>query len=262
MSVPPAPPPIEDLGHRRFSFYPAIANCKHNEWIYRRATWSEVLVQNTRTNDEIWVPRCYFGAISCVDEPVVIVGLLKELEYREGALWAVERRVIEMPRAVNDSPRARLPRQPVPGKPAPVIGIRLESRSESRIGRVMLGGVSLGIIGCVLAISLYRGGIIGTRAFFTPVAPNQLTLGAADDYDAIVRALGQPSSDRWSQDANGTQYRALFYPRQGFHLVLMGRDRHSARYIGALDRNWNPIHAVRLDGTGSSLPLLRTLKKF
>jgi hypothetical protein len=261
MSVPPAPPPIEDLGHRRFSFYPAIANCQHNEWIYRRATWSEVLVQNTRTNEEIWVPRCYFGAISRVDEPVVIVGLLKELEYKQGALWAVERRVIEMQRAVNDSPRARW-REPAPQKPASVISIRLENRPVSRVGRVMLGGVSLGIIGCVLAISLYRGGIIGSRAYFTPVAPNYLSFGSGDDYGAIVRALGRPSSDHWFQDDEGMQYRALFYARQGFHLVLMGRDRDGARYIGALDRNWNPIHSVRLAGAGSSLPLLRTLKKF
>ena len=262
MSVPPAPPPIEDLGHRRFSFYPAIANCRHNEWIYRRATWSEVLVQNTRTNDEIWVPRCYFGAISCVDEPVVIVGLLKELEYREGALWAVQRRVLEMPRAVNDSPRARPPQQSTPRGPAPVIGIRLESRPDSRIGRVMLGGVSLGIIGCVLAISLYRGGIIGSRAYFTPAAPNYLSLGAGDDYDAIVRALGQPAGDRRLEDADGMKYRALYYSRLGLNIILMGRDPQRIRYIGALDRNWNPVHAVRLEGSGSSLPILRTLKKF
>ena len=68
MSLPPVPPPLEQLGHRPFSFYPAILNVEHNEWLYRRATWSEVLVQNTKTNEEIWVPRRFFGEISLVSD--------------------------------------------------------------------------------------------------------------------------------------------------------------------------------------------------
>jgi len=124
MAVPPVPPPLAQLGARRFSFYPAILNIQHNEWLYRQATWSEVLVQNGKTSEEVWVPRRYLGEISRVDEPVMIVGLLKELEYREGAIRPVERRVIEMPRAVNESPRVRLGK----AEPtlAPVVGIRLE----------------------------------------------------------------------------------------------------------------------------------------
>src|SRR5260370_69358 len=84
MAVPPVPPPIAQLGARPFSFYPAILNIQHNEWIYQGATWSEVLVRNTRTEDEISVPRRYLGEISLVDEPVMIVGLIKELEYKAG----------------------------------------------------------------------------------------------------------------------------------------------------------------------------------
>ncbi len=34
---------------------------------------------------------------------MVIVGLLKELEYKEGAVWPYQRRVIEMPVAVGDA---------------------------------------------------------------------------------------------------------------------------------------------------------------
>src|ERR1700736_5547388 len=139
MSVPPVPPPLEQLGHRPFSFYPPIANIVHNEWIYRRATWSEVLVQNTKTNQEIWLARRFLGAVSSVDEPVMIVGLAKELEYKAGTLWPLERRVIEMPRAVNDAPRPAAPEPAAP--PARVVGIRLESSAESRIGRMILGGI-------------------------------------------------------------------------------------------------------------------------
>ena len=74
MAVPPAPPPLEQLGPRPFSFYPAIGNIAHNEWLYQRATWSEVLIRNTKTAEEIWVPRRLLGEISRIDEPVMIVG--------------------------------------------------------------------------------------------------------------------------------------------------------------------------------------------
>src|SRR5438477_6201964 len=148
MSVPPVPPPLEQMGQRPFSFYPPISNIVHNEWAYRRATWSEILVQNTKTNEQIWVPRRFLVAVSRVDEPVMIVGLTKELEYKAGTLWPLERRVIEMPRAVNEGPRPSVP-EPA-SSPAHVVGIRLESSAESRIGRLILGGIALGIVGCVL----------------------------------------------------------------------------------------------------------------
>ena len=66
------------------------------------------MVRNTKTNEEVSVPRRYLGEISPVDAPVMIVGLMAELEFRTGVVWPAERRVIEMPRAVNDAPRPRL----------------------------------------------------------------------------------------------------------------------------------------------------------
>lgn len=76
------PPPLDQIGQRPFSFYPAILGIEHNEWLLRRATWSELLVYNTKTEQELWVPRRFLGEISSIDEPVMIVGLLKELEYK------------------------------------------------------------------------------------------------------------------------------------------------------------------------------------
>src|ERR1700733_8692190 len=125
MAVPPIPPPLAQLGRRPFSFYPAILDAGHNEWVYRSATWSDVLVRNTKTNEEVSVPRRYLGEISRVDAPVMIVGLLAELEYRAGVVWPAERRVIQMPRAVNDGPRPPWGR--TPAARAPVVGIRLEN---------------------------------------------------------------------------------------------------------------------------------------
>jgi hypothetical protein len=264
MAVPPIPPPLAQLGNRPFSFYPAILNAGHNEWIYRSASWSEVLVRNTKTNEEVSVPRRYLGEISRVDAPVMIVGLLSELEYRSGAVWPAERRVIEMPRAVNDAPRPRLARTPADGTPV-VVGIRLESDSNSRVGKLVLGGVALGVAGCVLAISLFRGGVIATRAFYAPLSQVDLPFTPEDDFSAVVRSLGQPQVARWRSgwgDQSSEQYELLAYPQRGLYVILMGHDRGGVRYIGAMDWNWRPAHAVELAGYGSSFGLLRRLPRF
>jgi hypothetical protein len=259
MAVPPIPPPLAQLGSRPFSFYPAILNAGHNEWIYRSASWSEVLVRNTKTNEEVWVPRRYVGEISRVDAPVMIVGLLAELEYRSGAVWPAERRVIEMPRAVNDAPRPHIARPPADG--AVVVGIRLESDSGSRVGKLVLGGVALGVAGCVLAISLFRGGVIATRAFYAPFSQADLPFTPDDDSSAVVHAWGQPQGERW-RSSSGEQYELLAYPQRRLYVILMGRDRADVRYIGAMDWNWRPAHAVSFSDNGSSIGLLRRLPRF
>src|SRR6266404_3481178 len=101
MPVPLPPESLEDLQSGPFSFYPAIIGIERNEWVLRRATWTEVQVANTKSGDELWIPRRFLGELARVEAPVMIVGLLKELEYRGGALIPHRRRVIEMPRAVN-----------------------------------------------------------------------------------------------------------------------------------------------------------------
>src|SRR5579862_9752067 len=155
MSSPVIPPPIEDLRHRPFSFYPAILNIEHNQWQYRKATWSDVLVVNARTGLEISIPRRFLGEISSIEDPVVIVGLLRELEYREGAVWPYQRRVIEMPMAVGARTPAPAAPEPRSG-PAPVVGIRLESRSESHVFRIVGGALVLGIVAAYVVVNFYR----------------------------------------------------------------------------------------------------------
>jgi hypothetical protein len=259
MAVPPIPPPLAQLGRRAFSFYPAILDAGHNEWVYRSATWSDVLVRNTKTNEDVSVPRRYLGEISRVDAPVMIVGLLAELEYRAGVVWPAERRVIEMPRAVNDGPRPRMAR--TPAARAPVVGIRLESERTSRVGKVVVGGVAIGVAGCVLAISLFRGGVVATRAFYTPSIEQDLPFSSQDDRSAVLRMWGEPFGDRWSS-ASGSEFELLAYPRRGLYVILMGHDSGDTRYIGAMDWNWRPAHAVDVTGYGSSYGLLRRLPRF
>jgi hypothetical protein len=257
---PSIPPPIAQLGARPFSFYPAILNIRHNEWLYESATWSEVLVRNTGSNETVSIPRRYVGEVSSVEAPVMIVGLLAELEYRAGAVCPAQRRVIQMPLAVNDAVSAR-PARPSSG-PAMVVGIRLEDGARSRIPKMVLGGVALGLAGCVLAISLFRGGLIASRAFYAPVAQQDLGLSASDDYQSVIQSLGAPARDTWQSDAQGREFHILWYPRHRVYVVLMAEGALDARYIGALDRYWRPVHAVVLPGKGTSYAVLASLRRF
>jgi hypothetical protein len=231
--VPPIPAPFDQLGNCPFSFYPPIANIEHNEWIFRAATWNEIRVVNTKTAGEVLVPRRFLGAASLVGEPVVIVGLLKELEYKEGAVLPLIRRVIEMPRAVNESPRPRI-KVPRPEALAPVVGIRLESPRPRR--RLVLGAVAVGLLILIPLAVMVRDGFIGSR---TPVSRIDLPFSALDDYTSVVAKLGTPAQDR-SRKSGGAEFRSLTYPARGFTVIL--KDRF---YVGALDSNGRVIHLVR-----------------
>lgn len=136
------------MGRRPFAFYPPIVGVEHNEWFLRRITWSGVEVANRKTSQEIFIPRRFVGEVSAIEEPFLIVGLLKELEHKEGAVIPHQRRVIEMPRAVNGAAGISAKRF-VPASPAPVIGIRLEVGAQSRTGRRVLTWIAAGILACV-----------------------------------------------------------------------------------------------------------------
>jgi hypothetical protein len=42
----------------------------------------------------------------------------------------------------------------------------------------------------------------------------------------------------------------------------MGGDRKSMHYIGALDKNWTPVHSIELRSGGTTFAMLRGLQKF
>src|ERR1039458_6395518 len=84
MASPPIPPQLDHLITRPFSFYPPIVGIEHNEWLYKKASWSEILVVNCKNAEEIWISRRYIGEVSRTDDPVRIVGLKYELEYKGG----------------------------------------------------------------------------------------------------------------------------------------------------------------------------------
>lgn len=260
MSLPPISA-LNHLGNRCFSFYPPILNIEHNEWFFRRGTWSEILVVNSESALEIWIPRRFLGEVSLIEDPVVIVGLVKELEYREGAVWPHQRRVIEMPLAVGE--RARPP-QAHGDTPAPVIGIRTESVTESRMGRLVGLAILAGAIGvtCFVGVSVFREGSLRPRTAYNTGDQRYRELTPDDDYYAVLRLLGPPAGDHWQAQAGGMRFRRLWYPERGYSIILIGDSRARMRYIGVMDANWNPIYAAPLRSGGDALATLKNLKKF
>jgi hypothetical protein len=256
MSIASLPSPLQDLGGRRFSFYPPIRNIEHKQWIYRRATWSECVVANMRTGEEICIPRMFIGEISEVDEQVVI-GLSRELEWAEGAIISRVRRVIELPVAVNhvrtsgSAPSSELRAHRL----APVINIRLEPKSEIKAGKWFGAALVLGVTVCTIMGNIARQSQAHERADFFRASRSYLQLSGQDDYDSIVRKLGKPSEDR-SQTADGRSFRRLGFPARHFWVVLIGKTEADARYAGTLDMHGRVLDTVRMaDGSTSELAL-------
>ncbi|HWC01028.1 MAG TPA: hypothetical protein VG672_30180 [Bryobacteraceae bacterium] len=260
MSLTPLTPPFDTLAVRPFSFYPAILNIEHNEWLVRKSTWSEILVYNTKMDLEIWIPRRFLGEISSVDDPVLIVGLVKELEYKGGTVWPYQRRVIQMPVAVNAPVSAPAPVDR--SEPAPVIGIRVASATDSRILKLIGTVMVVGVLSFFLVWNFYREGVLKPRVNYTMRDTDYLSLTARDDYWGVVQKLGQPAQDHWRSEAGEIQYRALYYPSRSYIVILMGTDRRSVTYIGTLDQDWNPVHSVQYRSGTTTFSMLRSLKRF
>ena len=260
MASPPIPPSLDHLTTRPFSFYPPIVNIEHNEWLFRKATWSEILVVNCKSGAEVWISRRLVGEVSRVDDPVLIVGLNRELEYKGGTVWPYQRRVIEMPVAAGGSPMASGAGADR-GARASVVGIRLES-NDRRIFKLIAAALPVAVLLCLAALRLTQVGEVRQGIVFTTKDQQYLALTSRDDYFAVRQKLGKPPSDRWQSESGELQYRALGYPDRKYTVILMGSARQTAVYIGTMDENWKPVHSVELHSGGTTASLLRALKRF
>jgi hypothetical protein len=260
MASPPIPPSLDHLVTRPFSFYPPIIGIEHNEWLFRKATWSEIQVVNCKTSNEIWIPRRFIGEVSRIDDPVLIVGLNMEIEYKGGAVWPYQRRVIQMPMAVGAPPPSP-PAAPDRSSPAPIVGIRLE-RSDKAVFKMIGIAVAVAIGLYIVAVNLNRVGELRQRTVtYTASDQSFLELSSRDDFTAVAQKLGPPASDR-SREVGTIEYRAMGYPDRRYTVILMGVDARSARYIGVMDDNWKPVHSVEMHGGGTTLSMLRNLNRF
>jgi len=257
MSISPQPTALQQLGGRRFSFYPPILNISHNEWIYRRASWGEFVVVNTGSGEEVCIPRIFLGEVSlaeAVGVPAVIVGLKRELEWKAGAVSPRLRPVIELPMAVNDS----RPSTPANAhRMAPVINIRLEPHPE--LGRFRKVGVSvmLGAMALLIVADVARQMQMRQRADVFRISRSWLQLTPEDDYVSVVRKLGKPASDRTWRGADGSSWRVLGYPGREFRVVLGGSVR--SHYMGTIDQHGRVLGAVALPDGSSAARLLRSV---
>jgi len=59
------------------SLLPAILGIEHNQWAFRKTTWSEVFGLSTASQSGDLDPPPFLGEASRIDEPVVIIGLTK-----------------------------------------------------------------------------------------------------------------------------------------------------------------------------------------
>jgi len=252
MPAAPIPPAFERLGGRRFSFYPAVLRVSSNEWTFRYATWSEVMVRNAANARDLWIPRRFLGELVESDGPLV-VSLLDTLELRDGAVYPRRPRVIEMPVAC-DAPRAG-----ARGGPAAVVSIRLEGRHESRVSRVAGSAVALGVLGCLAVVGYsLEGGDVRTFRHRDRVVSSldqtYVALNGGDTYRTVVQALGTPDRERWVITPNGSRIRLLEYADRGFQAVLDGD-----RYAGAVDERGHILQSVLMPRGELSTALLRDL---
>jgi hypothetical protein len=257
MSIAPLPTPLQHLSGRRFSFYPPIRYLQPNEWLYRRATWSECIVMNARSGEEVCIPRMFLGEVSGVDEAVMIVGLNRELEWREGVIIPQERRVIELPVAVNDSRHAASSRTHLPGTLAPVINIRLEPKPELRAWKWLGAAFVLGAVATTIVANIAWQSQPRQRADLFRTYRPWLELSPDDDYASTVRRMGTPSAIRITQSEDAV-FQSLVYDARHYSVILMGRDRESAHYIGTIDPRGHVLDAVRLTNRSSSESLLHS----
>jgi len=253
MAPPPIPPSLEHLAVRPFSFFPPIVNVEHNEWLFRKATWSEIQVVNHRSGAEVWISRRYVGEVARIEDPVLIVGLNRELELKSGMIVPYQRRIIEMPVAVGG---------PAPigarSESAPVVGIRLEP-SDRRVLRLILVAVASLMALYLAAVSFTRVGELRQKSpVFVGRDQAYLDLNSRDDFLSVTQKLGAPPTTDSPREIGTILYRAMGYPERGYTVILMGRDRGSMTYIGTMNRNWRPIHSVN----SQTDSLLRQLQQF
>lgn len=255
-------PDFSALAGRTFSFFPAIRNFQRNEWTLERETWSEVLVRNVSSGEELWIPRAYLGNVSSSDSPLLIVGLHRELEYKAGAVRPFTKRVIEMPGA-RGGVRSSTVVSAATASPSNI------STTESTMGRLVGGAIAAGLGLCVLLVIFVSEGVPDPAAWFAQASietsdQRYLGLGDEDGYHDIVMRVGRPETERWiTEEADQLQFQLLMYGSRSYAVVLLGPGRGDARYVGAIHLpSGRVLDSVPLSGGGSTASMIRNLPEF
>lgn len=245
---------------RSFSLYPPILGIARNEWRFRRASWSEFVVVNTHSGEEACIPRSFIGDVSA-NAPMVIVGLRREMEWRDGLAVPYRRPVVELPVAVNDFTPAPF-REIRPSRPASVINIRLESPAPVNTGRKAVVVVMLGVVASAIVADIIRPVFlpeaVRDRIDAMRVSRAWQQLKPDDNYSAVVAKLGPPAARRTYVETGGRVFRSLDYPQRHFTAVLEGRTDAEAHYVGSLDARGRILRG----GPVSDTAMLRSIPRF
>ena len=251
---------FEDIGDRLFAFYPPILNIEHNEWRMKRIEWSEMLVENPRMALEIWVPRTWLGEVSRVDEPHLIIGLKRELEYKGGSLIPYQRKVVDMPRPNIARPAAV---HEITARPSVTDEIRRSTGAENKLAKGLLFALAVALTAIAIAVGLSRLRSEGGRIHYESVEQRNFDFTADSTFHDVVRKLGSPEEDHWRPGGGERAIRALVYQKEGLIILLMGPEQNdSVRYIGAKDMSWRTVHSVELPGGRTTEATLASLQRF
>lgn len=252
------------LEGRRFSFYPAIRGIEDNEWAFDRETWSEILVKNAKSGREVWIPRNHLGEVSSAEQPVLIVGLLRELEFKAGS-------VVVYRKVVTGMPQTPVGRHGPEGVQAALDPPRKKFISGSEAQTLKLLGVALSI-GFAVALIIFAAGVAGFpnpleylfRPDVTTADQRYLSLAASDGYHDIAIKMAAPEREQWmTQEEDELQFQALWYGSRSYIVILMGGTRADMRYIGTLhDPSRRVLDAAVLAGGGDTASMMRNLPEF
>jgi len=132
------------------------------------------------------------------------------------------------------------------------------TKAESRLAIIIVGVLVFGIAACYFLVSYFRGG----RIEFKPLEQQELGFTARSDYFDVVNKLGKPAADHWKADVTERQIRALEYPAQGLTIILMGIEKNKELYVGAMNKDWRPVHTIKHAGGGDTRALLDHLARF
>ncbi len=256
---------LEQYAGRPLAFRPAIGNTEPNEWLYQKRTWSEILVRNTGSGKEIWVPRSYLGDLTGVEDAVMALELNRELDYRGGT---VVPRTPGVPRTSSASRAATARESEAVSTAGSETADRAvgkasgETATERKIQKLVLLSLAGFIVLSAVLIFVTRSHETGGTITFQPVLQRDIRLTARDGYDDVIREFGEPAEIRWRSNTGERQFQALEYPNRGLTLILMGTDRQDQRYIGAKDEEWRTVHYVTLTDGSTTDAILRTLNPF
>jgi hypothetical protein len=255
-------PRFAELAGRTFAFFPAVRNIEHNEWTLEKETWSEVLAKNARTGQEIWVPRSHIGKVSSADTPILIVGLLRELQFKGGGVSPFRQQVVSMPSPGGASRPAVAGSEPPPPKRS---NSAADRQTFSFIGKALLAGLAVVLLFVMFNFSRGENPIAALfRGDTSTTDQRYLGLTNADSYHLVVSKIGQPEREEWlSLGEADLQFQALWYPGRKYLVILMGGTRADVRYIGTLhDPSRKVLDAARLSRGGDTSSLLHNLPNF